>query len=390
MATDRNTGSREQHRTSRTLWFLYCLFLALSLVLMGRIVYLQLFWDPNDETIYLHHFQPRKYMHEIEPERGSIMDCNGKLLAFSTPMYNVNMDCTILKDDFAKDEENGKEKEAEWRQEARKMAFGIADVLKEAGKDGNWYYNLIITNRDSRTATGRKNKPIAKNIDHSTLLKLQELPLFCEGQFKSGMIIRKVDTRQYPYGELARRVIGDVKVDPKDPEANRFVGIEGQYDHILHGKKGIEWMKRTDKGMIRNVDSTATAVQHGRDIRTTIDIDIQDIADRALRSQIQENPEVQGGCIVVMEVETGAVKAMVNLSRNSRNSMGEYFNSAIGRPAEPGSVFKTVSLLTLVEDGHVELETKIPSNHGIMKEYPKLRDEYIPRYESRNRAGKTC
>ena len=260
-------------------------------------------------------------------------------------------------------------------------------MLQESGKDGNWYYNLIISNRDSKSASGRKNKPIARNIDHSTLLKLQELPLFCEGQFKSGMIIRKVDTRQYPYGELARRVIGDVKVDPKDPEANRFVGIEGQYDHILHGKKGIEWMKRTDKGMIRNVDSTSTAVEHGRDIRTTIDIDIQDIADRALRAQIQENPEVQGGCIVVMEVETGAVKAMVNLSRNSRNSMGEYFNSAIGRPAEPGSVFKTVSLLTLIEDGHVELETKIPSNHGIMKEYPKLRDEYIPRYESRNKTN---
>lgn len=387
MATDRNINGREQHRTSRTLWFLYCLFLVLSLVLLGRIVYLQLIWDPNDETIYLHHFQPRKYMHEIEPERGAIMDCNGKLLAFSTPMYNVNMDCTILKDEFAKDEKEGKEKEAAWRADAKKMAFGIAEVLQENGKDGNWYYNLIISNRDSRSAIGRKNKPIARNIDHSTLLKLQELPLFCEGQFKSGMIIRKVDTRQYPYGELARRVIGDVKVDPKDPEANRFVGIEGQYDHILHGKKGIEWMKRTDKGMIRNVDSTSTAVEHGRDIRTTIDIDIQDIADRALRAQIQENPEVQGGCIVVMEVETGAVKAMVNLSRNSRNSMGEYFNSAIGRPAEPGSVFKTVSLLTLIEDGYVELETKIPSNHGIMKEYPKLRDEYIPRYESRNKTN---
>lgn len=385
MDTERNIESKEQHRTSKTLWYLYCLFLVLSLVLMGRIIYLQFIWDPADETIYLHHFQPRKYMHEIEPERGSIMDCNGKLLAFSTPMYNINMDCTILKDDFAKDEKEGKEKEAQWRAEARKMAFGIAEILKEEGKDGNWYYNLIITNRDSKTASGRKNKPIAKNIDHSTLLRLQELPLFCEGQFKSGMIVRKVDTRQYPYGELARRVIGDVKVDPKDPEANRYVGIEGQYNHILHGTKGIEWMKRTDKGMIRNVDSTATAVKHGRDIRTTIDIDIQDIADRALRAQIQENPEVQGGCIVVMEVETGAVKAMVNLSRNSRNSMGEYFNSAIGRPAEPGSVFKTVSLMTLIEDGHIELETKIPSNHGIMKEYPKLRDEYIPRYESRNK-----
>ena len=376
--------NKEQHRTSRTLWHLYCLFLGLSLIIMARIVYLQFVWDPNDETIYLHHFQPRKYKHEIEPERGAIMDCNGKLLAFSTPMYNINMDCTILKDEYANDEKEGKQKEAAWTAEAKKMAFGIAEILQEDGKGGNYYYNLIITNRDSKSASGRKNKPIAKNVDHSTLLKLRELPLFCEGQFKSGMIIRKVDTRQYPYGELARRVIGDVKVDPKDPDANRFVGIEGQYDHILHGTKGIEWMKKTDKGMIRNVDSTSIPVVHGRDIRTTIDIDIQDIADRALRAQIQENPEVQGGSIVVMEVKTGAVKAMVNLSRNSRNSMGEYFNSAIGRPAEPGSVFKTVSLLTLIEDGHVELETKIPSNHGIMKEYPKLRDEYIPRYESRN------
>ena len=251
MEADRNMENKEQHRTSRTLWFLYCLFLGLSLVIMVKIVYLQFFWDPNDETIYLDHFQPRKYMHEIEPERGAIMDCNGKLLAFSTPMYNINMDCTILKDEYANDEKEGKQKEENWRAEAKKMAFGIAEILQEDGKDGNFYYNLIITNRDSKNASGRKNKPIAKNVDHSTLLKLRELPLFCEGQFKSGVIIRKVDTRQYPYGDLARRVIGDVKVDPKDPEANRFVGIEGQYDHILHGTKGIEWMKKTDKGMIR-------------------------------------------------------------------------------------------------------------------------------------------
>jgi cell division protein FtsI/penicillin-binding protein 2 len=109
-------------------------------------------------------------MHEIEPERGAIMDCNGKLLAFSTPMYNVNMDCTILKDDFAKDEKEGKEKEAAWRAEAKKMAFGIAEVLQENGKDGNWYYNLIISNRDSRSASGRKNKPIASNIIGIALL----------------------------------------------------------------------------------------------------------------------------------------------------------------------------------------------------------------------------
>ena len=149
---------------------------------------------------------------------------------------------------------------------------------------------------------------------------------------------------------------------------------------------GIEWMKRTDKGMIRNPDSTSTAVQHGKDIKTTINIDIQDIADRALRTQIEDNPEVQGGSIVILDVETGAVRAMVNLSRSSRNVLGEYFNSAIGRPAEPGSVFKAVSLLTLLEDDHIELETKIPTNHGRMKEYPKMtQDDYLTKYEYNNK-----
>lgn len=382
MAKERNNSNNEQYKTSRILWFLYCGFLVLSLVIIVRIIQIQFFWEPSESTI--EYFQPKKEKHEVEPERGAIMDCNGKLLAFSTPMYNIHMDCTILTESFRKDSKNGKEKETKWREKARLMSDGLAKILKEEGRNGDYYYKLIITNRDSKLK-GRKNVQIAKNIDHSTLLKLQQLPLFSEGQFTSGMIVRKVETRQYPYGTLASRVIGDVKVDPTNPDANRFVGIEGQYDHILHGTKGIEWMKKTDKGMIRNPDSTSVAVQHGKDIRTTIDIDIQDIADKAIRRQIEDNPEVQGGSIVILEVGTGAVKAMVNLSRSSKNVLGEYFNSAIGRPAEPGSVFKAVSLLTLLEDGHVELETKIPTNHGRMREYPKMsQDDYIVRYERRN------
>ena len=377
--------SNEKYKTSRTLWFLYCFFLVLSVVIVCRIIQIQFFWEPSATT--LEYFQPAKIRHEVAPERGAIMDCNGKLLAFSTPMYNVNMDCTILKEEHEKDAKDGIEKERIWRDKARQMSDGLAKVLKEEGKDGKYYYDLIKANRDSKLR-GRKNVPIAKGIDHSTLLKLQELPLFCEGRYTSGMIVRKVETRQYPYGELARRIIGDVKVDPENPEANRYVGVEGQYDHILRGTMGIEWMKRTDKGMIRNPDSTSTAVQHGKDIKTTINIDIQDIADRALRRQIEDNPEVQGGSIVILDVETGAVRAMVNLSRSSKNVLGEYFNSAIGRPAEPGSVFKAVSLLTLLEDDHIELETKIPTNHGRMKEYPKMaQDDYITKYEYNNKTS---
>ena len=391
MAQERDIN-KDEHRTSRTLWFLYCFFLFLSVVILGRIVQLQYFWEPEDDTDKLGIFQPKREKHEIEPERGAIIDCNGKLLAYSTPMYNIHMDCHILKEELAAGKiAIGKKdsiSEGDWRRLAKEMCNSLPGILQD-GKTAKEYYDEIVANRDSDKKQGRRNMILAKGIDHSTLLKMQELPFLKLGQFKSGIIVRKEETRKYPYGDLARRVIGDVKVDPKDPKANRFVGIEGQYDHFLRGTKGVEWRKRTDKGMIRDVDSSKTAVEHGKDIKTTIDIDIQDIADRALRKQIQDNPEVLGGAIVVMEVETGAVKAMVNLSRSSKDVMGEYFNSAIGRPSEPGSIFKAVSLLTLLEDGHIELETEIPTNGGRMKEYPKMKpDEYVQKHEWRTKSDK--
>lgn len=391
MAKERNIKNKEQHKTSRILWYLYCVFLILTFVILGKILYLQLFWEPEEETRYLSYYQPRKYMHEIEPDRGSIIDCNGKLLAYSTPMYNIHMDCEVLKSELAhKKVKVGKDSitENDWRKMASQMCNELAAIVKD-GRNGENYYDEIISYRDAgKVKSGRRNHLLVKGIDHSTLLKIQEIPFVKKGQFVSGFIIRKIDTRQYPYGDLARRVIGDVKIDDDNPDANRFVGIEGQYDHFLHGSKGIEWMKRTDDGMIRNVDSVTVAVKHGKDIRTTIDINIQDIADKALRKQIAGNDDIMGGSIVIMEVETGAIKAMVNLSKNSRNVIGEYFNSAIGRPTTPGSIFKAVSLLTLLEDGHVELESTIPTNHGRMKEYPDMKpDEYILNHERRTKSN---
>lgn len=392
MAKEKTVNRHDEHQTSRTLWYLYCLFLVLSLVILGKIIYLQLFWDPSEETDKLWLFQPTKSEHKIEPERGAIIDCNGKLLAYSIPMYNIHMDCQALKKELAAGKvEIGRRdsiSESDWRRLAKEMCSKLPEIIQD-GRSADDFYKEIISNRDSDTKKGRRNVLLIKDIDHSTLLKIKELPLVNLGQFKSGLIIREKETRQYPYGELARRVIGDVKVDKENPEANRYVGIEGQYDHILRGTTGVEWMKRTDKGMIRNIDSISVAAQDGKDIMTTIDIDIQDIADKALRKQIQDNPEVLGGAIVVMDVETGAIKAMVNLSRSSKDVMGEYFNSAIGRPAEPGSIFKAVSLLTLLEDGHIGLDTEIPTNHGRMKEYPKMTpDDYIVKYEYRTKSDR--
>ena len=381
---ENNTQKKDRDRISVTLWWLYCLFLVLSVIFIIRICSIQFSWKPDQELV--RYFQPKRYEQIEKPERGAIMDCNGKLLAISTPMYNINMDCTVRKEEFAmaKTARKRDSLENDWKRKAKLLSNELPKVLKEEGKDADFYYNLIISHRDSNLK-GRKNVSIAKNISHQTYLELKELPLFNEGRFKSGMIKTEIETRQYPYGSLAGRVIGDVRINKNNPEESRFLGIEGQYDYILHGKEGRQWMKRTDRGSIVDRDSAIVKVEHGQDIRTTIDIDIQDIADRALRRYIGEDDAIEGGCVVVMDVKTGAVKAMVNLQKNSKGELGENFNMAIGRPGEPGSIFKAVTLATLLEDGHTKLETRIPTNNGKMDDLVKIKDDqYIKDYEKKN------
>ena len=384
METNRGIQKRKTDRVSMILWVLYCFFLALSAALIVKIVVLQFAWEPDQELV--RYFQPKRYQQIRKPERGAIMDCNGKLLAISTPMYNINMDCTVRKEEFAmaKTARRRDSLENDWKAKAWKLSRELPKVLAKDGKTADYYYNLIISNRESNLK-GRKNVPIAKGIDHQTYLQLKQLPLFNEGQFKSGMIKTEIETRQYPYGTLAGRVIGDVRINKENPGESRFLGIEGQYDYILHGKEGSQWMKRTDRGLIVDQDSAIVDVVHGQDIRTTLDIDIQDIADRALRKRIADDEAIEGGCVVIMEVKTGAIKAMVNLQKNSKGELGENFNMAIGRPGEPGSIFKAVTLATLLEDGHVKLSTKIPTNHGRMDDLAKIKDDqYIKDWERKH------
>lgn len=384
MEIKKDIQKRKTDRVSLILWILYCIFLGLSALLIVKIFVLQFTWEPDQELV--RYFQPKRYQQIEKPERGAILDCNGKLLAISTPMYNINMDCTVRKEEFAMAKTARKRDSLEkaWKNKAWKLSRELPKVLKTENKSADYYYNLIISNRESNLK-GRKNVPIAQNIDHETYLRLKELPLFNEGQFKSGMIKTEIETRQYPYGKLAGRVIGDVRINKENPEESRFLGIEGQYDYILHGKEGSQWMKRTDRGLIVDQDSTIVEVVDGQDIRTTIDIDIQDIADRALRKKIADDDAIQGGCVVVMEVKTGAIRAMVNLQKNSKGELGENFNMAIGRPGEPGSIFKAVTLATLLEDGHVTLSTKIPTRHGKMEDMVKIRDDqYIVDWERKH------
>lgn len=363
--------------------YIYILCLGLSLVIVGRLIYLQFIWEPNPK--FISHFLPSKQLEIIQPRRGSIIDHNGKLLAISTPKYNIFMDTYVQKEHNEKNFKTGEANEKKWIAKAGLLSKGLSEYLSDSTstghkKDSTYYMNLIME--------GRKNKKqhvsIAKNVDYITFQKIKELPLFNEPPHKGGLKAEELDRRLYPYGNLARRTIG--YVSHNNDSSQRFIGVEGMYNHMLHGREGAAWEKRTDNfDWIYDIDSTYVSAEDGVDIKTTIDIDIQAIADKALRKNLENTDHIEKACAIIMDVRTGAVRAMVNLQRDSLGDFHETYNLATSYASESGSVMKTLLLATLLEDGYVKISDKIPTNKGVLKIGRSFRetDQYIVNYERR-------
>lgn len=357
---EETTPQRKMNMTSVIILLMRICFLLVALVVVIRIVDIQFFWKPDPVTYK--YFAPQSRSKDMDPVRGSILARDGRILASATPMYRIEMDCSVRKAEFAADGEKGAQKEAEWRSKAQKLSEGLASLI--GGKSAGEYYRDIIAKR----LAGSTSYKIADQVDHETLLALKELPLFNEISYKGGLIYTKIDTRQYPYGSLARRTIGYVK---NNREArNNSIGLEGKFNEVLHGKDGHKWMKVTDgHERIPDMDSAVVKVVDGNDIRTTLDVDIQNIADRAMRKFFLDSRSsekiVEGGCIV-MDVKTGAIRAMVNLRKDEDGNVTESYNYMVGRKGEPGSVFKAVTVMTLLEDGKLKsLADSVPTFGGV-------------------------
>ena len=365
------------------------LFILLSAGILICIGHIQATYSVDPKVINL--FRPRPDKNVEEPKRGRILAEDGRPLAITSPLYDIYMDCTVRKSEFEEMDrkearrikkltDEGKEAPAPmhpgtiaetlWKAKADSLSRELARLFP--AKTATQYYNEIIAGREN----GKKHVLIRKNVRHNTLNVLKTLPLYREGSYKGGLIAEKHNERIYPYDTLARRVIGYVK------EQNR-IGIEGTFDYELHGTEGVEWRRVTDdRKYIRDFDSTVVKAVDGRDVRTTLNIDFQDIADRALRRQIADDPQIRAGIAVLMEVESGAIRAMVNLSRDSipGTPLWERDNLVLKEVGEQGSVMKTVTLLSLVEDGYVKsLEQTIPTNHGAVPGYNQ--DSHIIDYE---------
>jgi len=381
---------KERDRIGFVLYIFYLALLVASVMILCKIVALQLFFKPDAEIAEV--IAPKPESALVEPNRGNIIDCEGRLLAMSYPVYELYMDCTILKNEIeerknirirnAKDDEQKKQeaieeaekREAEWMTKASELARRLPEFFPE--KTAAQYEKII---RDGRK-NNRKYVKIGHKIDRSTYLKVLELPLFNEGRFKSGLVAEQSYIRKYPYGELARRTIGFVRDNRIDVE-NSHIGIEGKYDAVLHGQNGKMYLRKTDHGRMRDNDSSYVKALDGQDIRTTLNIDYQEIADLALREQIECEDDLEGACVVLMETSTGAIRAMVNLVKNKETGRFEEIqNYAVGRKCEPGSVFKTVTLMSVLNDGYVKsLEETLPATNGHV-EGTSINDDHIPQF----------
>lgn len=362
-AERQNKAKKKRDRIGVILYCFYAIVLVAGFFIIGKMVCIQLFWKPDKDVARF--FLPPSTKSVIEPDRGAIIGSDGKLLAMSTPMYQLYMDCTVLKSVF-RGKSNPDSLERDWLSKAKAFSDGLA---KEVGGSAGDYYRMIVTGRKD----GNRYMRLTADLDRGALLRLQKLPLMKEGRYKSGIIVNKRDSRQYPYGTLARRTIGYVK-DNRNSNGNNHIGLEGKYDYALHGKEGEIWLRPTDnRERIQNYDSTYVKLEDGLNVRTTLNITLQDIVDKAMRKQMAANPKINEGCAVIMDVKTGAIRSMVNLTKDPKDSsLNEVYNMAIGFAAEPGSVFKATTLMTVIEDGFVKsLDDVIPMNNGVIPGYPQ-------------------
>lgn len=298
----------------------------------------------RDELLELDKQTPNR---EIVATRGNIYSCDGKLMASTVPFYRVYMDTQT---EYLK--ANGGQ---HLRQEIDSLAWCLSH--KFGDRTPAEYKRMIMQAHQSKSAKARRLPLYAKQISYNDLKELQTFPLFRKGQMRGGLISEKYVRRIKPFGSLASRTIGNIYGQAEKGGAS---GLELAYDSVLRGRPGL--------GQYQHLGSYATYVpiiepEEGLDITTTIDIEIQDIAESAFVEQLKRFSAEQG-CVAVMEVATGELKACVNMNRVSPGVYAETDDMLFYSRPEPGSTFKTMAMMVALENNIVKPEDKINTGDG--------------------------
>ena len=288
---------------------------------------------------------------EVPANRGDILTIDGRLLASSVPYYTIYMDTR-----------SSGMSSATWSNGINGLSAGLARLVGERSASG---WKTVIT--DARKK-GDRYFLIKRKVDYETLKKLKELPIFREGQYKGGMVAQAENRRILPNSDLAARTIGYLNLGSEGNE----VGIEGAFDKELGGKNGVVMKQRLTGGDWITVDGAESIeARDGNDIVTTIDIDLQDVASNALLNQLRKH-DAHHGCAVLMEVETGDIRAIANLELGNDGNYHETYNYALGESTEPGSTFKLPALMAAIEDGRIDTGDIVDTGKGSIKFYNKI------------------
>lgn len=282
----------------------------------------------------------------IHANRGNVYADDGSLLATSMSRYEIRMDASKPENDEV------------FEENIQALSVELSKLL---GNTPTYYVRKI------RKARNRKPKPnkyllIARNVGYLDYQKMKTFPIFNLGMYKGGFIAEQSTVREHPLGKIAERTIGydDYRGAP---------GIEGAFKQFLRGKSGWRLKQRIAQGQWKPInDSNEVEPQDGRDIITTINVNIQDIAHHSLLRQL-EYYEAEHGCVVVMETETGEVKAISNLGRTSDGKYYEKRNYALWESHEPGSAFKLMAMVAALENKAIDSSTVVDTGTGKYKMY---------------------
>lgn len=337
----------------------YALFLLLSIVAVVRIIDLQFIHKPAKEQI----IAPTQREIVIPCKRGGILATDGRYLAFSIAEYRIFLDCVQSPDSIFTANVNA-------------LASALAEFPAETSAAA--YRKLLNTGRSQGKRYLRLTK---KEISYEQMKLISSYPLLKLGKGKGGLIVEPYyNQREYPYGSLAYRVLGRTG----NTEVSG-VGIEASCDSLLRGTDGRRIIRKTEHHRwIEDVTGDNVEPVDGLDVRTTIDIEIQEFAETALRRQLAKSNDIKYGTVIVMETSTGCIRAMVNLEKDKNGTYRERYNNAIAGAGEPGSVFKLATLTLLLDEGRVTLNTILnpaPSVIQCGKAKP-MKDDYLSKYSS--------
>lgn len=293
----------------------------------------------------------------IEAERGNIYANDGRMLATTIPTFEVRMD--LIADALT---------EEVWNNGIDSLCLLLENKFGEQSQQ-MWKAQL---SRERRA----KNRYflLKKGLLFPELKAMHQWPLFRLGKYKSGMIVIQHNNRKMPFGTLAQRTIGYINDDNKIK-----IGLEGTYDKKLSGEKGVRKVQKLAGNVyIPLDDEDDLGAKPGYDLYTTIDINLQDVAENSLARSIN-NFKADHGSVVLMHIKTGQIRAIANLGKNEDNTYSEKYNYAVAELNEPGSVFKLASTLALLDHGYCDEHTTVDLENGKTRFYNRIMEDAHPK-----------